>query len=532
MWDWKSGADKKRREEKSSKPPEKYFCLECLELSLKGEMAERFTSLCRVDESSVKRHKERRHQQTGQRKATIVPATAKEVEWLRKKLAVQWIKAKDLTHIKVPSVPAEKSKRQSSLLAFKQPEEEPIADGKTLTKVLEAISNLTLKVDSIKEDQQSLNTIAFDDDLTRNSVKVMKEAKNVWELAGATELIEFFYDEEQQESILRCSPCYKLYLKSRPTLGSVTPFKAQKIINSTGNGTLGTGLLLNNNTTRLLIEGGNTTWYRQKSVCIKHLCLLSDSKTHNKAMKFYNSEVALQEKSTKATHNIFRAAITDLKLGAAAKNFESLLSLLTCCGVDIGQIGHNRNLFNDILYCLEKTVNNKIKTWLSQPLPSTQLPPHVWLTVDKATPSRTTNQATLIIARDKRGIPCPIPVDAPKVYTAFEAASYEKLGEMLLKVVEDNLSRDLFSRICGVAADGPYQATGFRAKLLELLAIEDDGSHLALPVTWDAAHALNLGVIDVKDSDGSSGIHFRRFVKRCNVFNNLLANGKGLRSCS
>ena len=244
-------------------------------------------------------------------------------------------------------------------------------------------------------------------------------------------------------------------------------------------------------------------------------------------MELYKREAKLMEKKTAAVSNIFRTAIVDLKLGAAAKNFEALLSFLACCGVDIGDIGHGRNLFNDILYCLEKTINGKITTWLNKPLPSTQLPPHVWATVDKATPSRTTNQATLVIARNEDSIPCPIPIDAPKVYTDFVAATYDSLAEMMLQAVEDNLSRDLFSRICGVAADGPYQATNFREKLLEMLGIGEDAEHLALPVTWDAAHALNLGVTDVKDSKGPSGVHFRRFVNRCNVFNSLLANGKG-----
>ena len=51
--------------------------------------------------------------------------------------------------------------------------------------------------------------------------------------------------------------------------------------------------------------------------------------------------------------------------------------------------------------------------------------------------------------------------------------------------------------------------------------------HLALPVTWDAAHILNLGVSDVKDSKSPSGIFFQMFLKRCNIFNTILANGKG-----
>ena len=140
--------------------------------------------------------------------------------------------------------------------------------------------------------------------------------------------------------------------------------------------------------------------------------------------------------------------------------------------------------------------------------------------------SRTTNQAILVVARNAAGVPCPIPIAAPKVYTDFQPASYESLAELLVKAIEDNLSHEVLSRLCGVAADGPYQATGFRKKLLEILNIVDDKDQLLFPVTWDAAHALNLGVVDVKDSKTESGNHFQRFVKRCNVFNNILSNGK------
>ena len=86
----------------------------------------------------------------------------------------------------------------------------------------------------------------------------------------------------------------------------------------------------------------------------------------------------------------------------------------------------------------------------------------------------------------------------------------------------------MLSRLCGVAADGPYQASSFRRKLVEALNIVETGvSQLALPVTWDAAHVLNLGVAGVKDSKSPTGIFFQRFLKRCNVFNSILANGKG-----
>ena len=110
----------------------------------------------------------------------------------------------------------------------------------------------------------------------------------------------------------------------------------------------------------------------------------------------------------------------------------------------------------------------------------------------------------------------------------LEAASYESLAVMIIKALEENFSKDILPRFCGVAADGPSQATGFRKKLLEELGtFDEEDSRITLPVSWDAAHAWNLGVLDVKDSKTPSGAHFQRFVKRCNVFNTVLAQGRG-----
>ena len=147
-----------------------------------------------------------------------------------------------------------------------------------------------------------------------------------------------------------------------------------------------------------------------------------------------------------------------------------------------------------------------------------------WATVDKATPSRTTNQAVVIVAREKSGVPCPILVAAPPIYSDFTEATYDDLAKQLLQAVSEHFSREVLSRLCGVAADGPYQATGFAAQLRETLAIKDDDQELDMPVTWDTAHVLNLAVTDVRDAKTESGNYFRLFVKRCNVFNHVLSN--------
>ena len=56
----------------------------CLEVSLKGNRDEKYTSLCRKDNSSVKRHKDRWHKGSNSSTCTIIPPSAPEIIALRK----------------------------------------------------------------------------------------------------------------------------------------------------------------------------------------------------------------------------------------------------------------------------------------------------------------------------------------------------------------------------------------------------------------------------------------------------------------
>ena len=141
---------------------------------------------------------------------------------------------------------------------------------------------------------------------------------------------------------------------------------------SSGCGTFATGIFLKKETIRLLIQGHNQTLYREKNFCIEHVCLIgTGSITHKKAMKEYEKNKQAEKRATTSSGNVFRAAIADLKLGAAGRHFETLISFLACCGANVGSIGHSRNNCNHILYCLEKIIDKRINTWLNTPLSST-----------------------------------------------------------------------------------------------------------------------------------------------------------------
>jgi len=111
-------------------------------------------------------------------------------------------------------------------------------------------------------------------------------------------------------------------------------------------------------------------------------------------------------------------------------------------------------------------------------------------------PSRVSNQAVVIVARDAEGNVCPVPVAALKIYKECEPASYDQLRDQMVEAIKENFSTDIFSRLSGVTADGPYQTKNFRSFLVKYDNINFDDT-LSLPVTWYPAHLLNLAATDV-----------------------------------
>ena len=175
-----------------------------------------------------------------------------------------------------------------------------------------------------------------------------------------------------------------------------------------------------------------------------------------------------------------------------------------------GNMGHSRKNLDSIIYCVEKV---KTEEWLLVPLLLTRLPPHYWTTVGKGAPSRITNQDVLIVAQDQNGI--------------LPQYRQLRLAKQSIGAIENNFSSDILSRLCGFAADGRYQASAFRNLLHEILLVSKIHKDLGLPITWDPACLLNLGVTDVMDSKSESAEFFRVLIKHCNVLNQISSHGKG-----
>lgn len=169
---------------------------------------------------------------------------------------------------------------QKTLLSFCNPKAnvESISQGKntTLEDVMKAISSLSVDIENFGKQHSTLEQLVSEDSEVLKSLTAMRAASNIHQLAEVSKYLEFYYDEESQTALLRCFPCFKSQIAARPTLNGLTPLESQRIINSSGSGTIGTGIIFNKATTRLLIEAHNQTWYRQKKSCIDHLCLVGD----------------------------------------------------------------------------------------------------------------------------------------------------------------------------------------------------------------------------------------------------------------
>lgn len=396
--DWgKSSISSVNLEESRKKPKcemntgemnEKHVCLQCLELSLQGKHEERFASICRLDSFSIQRHKGRWHKLLERKACTFVPASSPAASRIRdkyknhgrlydskKQQTYNTKESKDpqcettttaeLNQRTQQHLVSEIPSRQTTLLDLKASDKSSLSEGASLKQCLDAISALSIKVDNISSQTSTLKHLACENTETRDSIIEIKESDNIIQMNDATPLLERFYDEDTECGVLRCAPCYELHVAAKPTLRSLTPFRANQLLNPKGNGTLSTGIFFNKETSQHLIRGRHHVWYHHKRRCIDHLCLVgSESSKHHKAMDEYMKKKEELKRETTACRNLFRAAIADLKLGAAAKHLETLLSLLACCSVDIGKMGHGRNNFNDIIYCLEKVIDGKIKSCL------------------------------------------------------------------------------------------------------------------------------------------------------------------------
>ena len=193
--------------------------------------------------------------------------------------------------------------------------------------------------------------------------------------------------------------------------------------------------------------GKGDNWHRLKSRVLQHMICATDGQTHFKALALLNKDATLK-KHYEAAETLLKCAV---KTKSAALHFESQVAFAFSVGGQVGQCGHSRNLFSDNLLA---AIKQQTKKTLTTSLASTGLPPHFYMTVDKATINKRSNQAVLIcsILDGKR---VPIVVAAPKVYTgkadgSVEGGSLPHSATQALEIMENVYDKDVVDCLIGM----------------------------------------------------------------------------------
>ena len=211
---------------------------------------------------------------------------------------------------------------------------------------------------------------------------------------------------EENSRILHCYSCTK-FLSSPVSVS--TSFRRP----SGGiSGSLATGLHLSEEVYQQLIAGKCEKWYHQKEAFGKHL----SSKTHSNATNFMKLEKQGKSREVMVKKNQLRAALGIVKAESAAIQYEEGNAELHAAGADVGDFGHSRKLFPAMLSAACAYIDKKTSVSLSTLLPSTGMPPHFYVTADKSTNHRATNQVT-VICPAVNGCRQGIVLNAREVYT-------------------------------------------------------------------------------------------------------------------
>ncbi|XP_018026932.2 uncharacterized protein LOC108682305 [Hyalella azteca] len=305
------------------------------------------------------------------------------------------------------STPLQNTVWQKSIDKFlsnhQQDNPEPTSPKWTLEKIGETIlevKNTLSKITSKSDCQRSLTVT----DANLFSAEDINSSQNLNEALSTN---KFVLSKQSNGCLIQCSTCLDYATRDQVVTKSSSTFK----LPSSG---FSVGVLVADDKIEEYRKGHNQNWYNFNSRLISHYRPRKDS-FHWKATHLHETNEKSSTRSAAVTETLCRAAIQTLKMKGAAIHFESQIAMLKACDVDVGDIGHSRKRFPEILRAATVVICNRNLKMLLEPLLSTGLPPHIYLTADKATLNRHTNQAILLVV-NWNGSRIAVPVGAPAVY--------------------------------------------------------------------------------------------------------------------
>ena len=213
--------------------------------------------------------------------------------------------------------------------------------------------------------------------------------------ASCKNLASFLEKESQYELIseggvhvIRCSTCFN-YIND-PVASAALPRKPSIVQGSS----LITGLMISDDDYKFYNNGGSQKWYNFKNRLLNHVT--DASQTHANAQRHARNMVSVSARKMTVVRNQLCTAIGIVQSKSAAIHYETRIAELHNAGADVGDFGHSRVLFPQMIRVACSYIDRETQQVLSTDLRNTVLPPHFYVTANKSTNHRQSNQATLI----------------------------------------------------------------------------------------------------------------------------------------
>eukprot|EP00794_Sanderia_malayensis_P004346 gene4346-4925_t len=405
--------------------------------------------ICRPDRTSKNRHVQRNHKDVKVKDdahySFLVDPSHKEAVAISKKIDAisQSDNIKQPSNHKAQHLPTlvqatVKPVLPTSLETDEQKSNDPKPENQLLLNMDKKLDDLARAVDKIslqasttckEKEQKNIEIgplLAVGQKNFEEALPIVDEWNNVSNIYDITQLFPqlrlFPGSQDGQISVLRCDVCYRFLTKD--------PFSSldnQKEAFASANagigrysGSIACGIILSSENYLKLMDGHNSYWYNMKRQIKNHLlCSGELSQLHMNALKYKDMTDKRRKRGVEVTENLVRICLNIIEMKVAAHHFENSIACHIATGSDMGDMSHGRKQFNEIMKAAEIHIDKETKKFLLQPLESTCLPPHFYVTADKATVNRVTNQAVMfgLMIEGKR---CAIPVKANEVYSILE----------------------------------------------------------------------------------------------------------------
>jgi len=242
------------------------------------------------------------------------------------------------------------------------------------------------------------------DDLKRpnvNNNEVVNEKNKVTFDNIQEQFPHLIFNHNLNDCTIYCERC-RSYLQNGGTIG-----------NARVNNSLSTGLTKSKSEMEAM-KTNSQKFAHFKQIVKDHFT--GKSKLHLRALQSYlKSKGFSKSRFDIAGLNQLRTALTVVKTKSAMMHYETLLSFGQQIGGEVGDIGMSRKRMPEILQHIDTYLDEECSKVLRQPLKSTGMPPHFFISVDKSTPRRETNQALLLLFVNE-GKRVAFPVSANVVY--------------------------------------------------------------------------------------------------------------------